>query len=194
MDEWDGYLAHQELGLGPTLTVLLVGGGIVLGLLFWPFIVVQEYFLHEHAIDKFTLIPNVVGTFVELAYIGAAVMLLWMLFTSLDFIERRDAELHSTVENPRNGSVADGGSIENLSIGNIIGNILGRIAAGLGTFGLVCALILVIFWPSDRSAEERARMLHDRCTKEVTSSGAVIDSGERADRIKICVERKIDSM
>ncbi|MDV6281492.1 hypothetical protein [Rhodococcus jostii] len=63
------------------IAIVLFTISIVLHILFWPFIMAQNYFLFEHGIDRYSTLAIVVGVIAQLIYIGAALAGLWIAGT-----------------------------------------------------------------------------------------------------------------
>ena len=138
---------------------------VALGAMFWPFPMVQQYFLVAHGIDKYTAVPVTVGIIAQLAY-GAAIV--GFLFCACSMPE----------------SPGSAGAMKPDR-----GRYLKRLALSGGALVTVGMAIFWFLWPPERSGADYLRMLEDRCNEELAA--AVESSNSLIDK---CVERKIDAM
>lgn len=146
------------------LVILLLALGLVLMLIFWPFVMAQNFFLLTQGIDKYTALPLTVGIAAQLLYWGAIIGVIVCLASKPSPVGDSD----TAVERRRYWKRLT------LSSGVLIG---------------VVALLMWGFWVPEKSGAEHYQVIEDRCRSEVGSAGEIAYS-----LVDDCIERKIDSL
>ena len=175
------------------LAALIVGAivlfaiSLVLFVLFWPFIMAQDYFLFEHGIDKYSLPAIIVGVIAQLIYIGAAVTALWIAVTW------KSAETVVVPTEQETAMPVTKGTFARSPAAKPTADWTGN-AIGTCVFLGVCLLIYGFLY-SDLSPEQRLERFEEKCVEEVAADHPT-EPGQprRVDLIDLCVEHKLDQM
>ncbi|WAL49739.1 hypothetical protein [Rhodococcus pyridinivorans] len=146
------------------LVIFLLALGVVLMLIFWPFVMAQNFFLLTQGIDKYTALPLTVGIAAQLLYWGAIIGVIACLASKPSLTGDSDTAVERRRYRKR----------LTLSGGVLIG---------------VVALLVWGFWVPEKSGGEHYQVIKDRCRSEVGSAGEITYS-----LVDDCIERKIDSL
>lgn len=155
--------------------LLIIGAGISVALLlvFWPFVMMQEYLLLTAGIDKYSTLPIVLGLLAEIFYLGsfAYAVAPWLSTAN-------STQEESTPSNARPSKHPT----------------VGRRVLGVSIFAGTTAILLMIILPSSgRSGDEIYATVVDKCEEEVTGDRYIYTlTRDQRQQVDECVERKLD--